>query len=35
MGHVDSTVNDRSYKDYKWSQTSDWNRKIIDYIKQQ
>ena len=35
MGHVDSTVNDRSYKDYKWSQTADWNRKIIDYIKQQ
>ena len=35
MGHVDATVNDRSYKDYKWSQTADWNRKIIDYIKQQ
>lgn len=35
MGHVDSTVNDRSYKDYKWSHTADWNRKIIDYIKQQ
>lgn len=35
MGHVDATVNDRSYKDYKWSQTSYWNRKIIDYIKQQ
>lgn len=33
MGHVDSTVNDRSYKEYKWSQTSKWNRKIIDYIK--
>lgn len=35
MGHVDATVNDRSYKDYKWSQTANWNRKIIDYIKQQ
>ena len=35
MGHVDTTVNDRSYKDYKWSQTANWNRKIIDYIKQQ
>ena len=35
MGHIDATVNDRSYKDYKWSQTADWNRKIIDYIKQQ
>ena len=35
MGHVDATVNDRSYKDYKWSHTADWNRKIIDYIKQQ
>lgn len=35
MGHVDSTVNDRSYKDYKWSHTAEWNRKIIDYIKQQ
>ena len=35
MGHVDATVNDRSYKDYKWSQTAKWNRKIIDYIKQQ
>lgn len=35
MGHVDATVNDRSYKEYKWSQTADWNRKIIDYIKQQ
>ena len=35
MGHVDATVNDRSYKDYKWSQTANWNRKIIDYIKRQ
>lgn len=34
MGHIDATVNDRSYKDYKWSQTANWNRKIIDYIKQ-
>lgn len=35
MGHVDATINDRSYKDYKWSQTANWNRKIIDYIKRQ
>lgn len=32
MGHVDATVNDRSYKDYKWSQTANWNRKVIDYV---
>lgn len=33
MGHVDKTVNDRSYKEYKWEKTAHWNRKIIDYIK--
>lgn len=32
MGHVDATVNDRSYKDYKWSQTAKWNRRVIDYV---
>lgn len=34
MGHVDSTVNERSYKEYRWIQTANWNRKIIDYIKE-
>ena len=33
MGHVDKTVNDRSYKEYKWKKTAKWNRKIINYIK--
>lgn len=35
LGHLDSTVNRRFYDDYDWSLTSKWNRKIIDYIKQQ
>ena len=33
MGHVDKTVNDISYVEYKWWKTAKWNRKIIDYIK--
>ena len=33
MGHVDKTVNDRSYVEYKWWKTAEWNRKIIDYVK--
>lgn len=33
MGHVDKTVNDRSYVEYKWWKTAKWNRKIIDYIQ--
>ena len=35
LGHLDSTVNRRFYDDYDWSLTAKWNRKIIDYIKQQ
>lgn len=35
LGHLDSTVNRRFYDDYDWSITAKWNRKIIDYIKQQ
>ena len=35
LGHLDTTVNRRFYDDYDWSLTSKWNRKIIDYIKQQ
>ena len=33
MGHVDKTVNDRSYVEYKWWKTAKWNRKIIDHVK--
>ena len=33
MGHLDQTVNLRSYVDYKWWKTAEWNRKIIDHIK--
>ena len=32
MGHVDKTVNDRSYVEYKWWKTAEWNRKIIDHV---
>ena len=32
MGHVDKTVNDRSYVEYKWWKTAKWNRKVIDYV---
>ena len=32
MGHVDKTVNDRSYVEYKWWKTAEWNRKVIDYV---
>lgn len=35
LGHIDTTVNRRFYDDYDWSLTAKWNRKIIDYIKQQ
>ena len=35
LGHLDTTVNRRFYDDYDWSLTAKWNRKIIDYIKQQ
>ncbi len=35
LGHLDTTVNRRFYDDYDWSMTAKWNRKIIDYIKQQ
>lgn len=35
LGHLDATVNRRFYDDYDWSLTAKWNRKIIDYIKQQ
>ena len=35
LGHLGSTVNRRFYDDYDWSLTAKWNRKIIDYIKQQ
>ena len=33
MGHVDKTVNDISYVEYKWWKTAKWNRKIINHIK--
>ena len=32
MGHVDKTVKDVSYERYDWSRTTEWNRKIIDYV---
>ena len=32
MGHVDKTVNDRSYVEYKWWKTAEWNRRVIDYV---
>lgn len=33
LGHVESTVKDRHYEEYKWERTAKWNRKIIDYIQ--
>lgn len=35
MGHVDKTVNDISYVEYKWWKTAKWNRRVIDYILKQ
>lgn len=33
MGHVDRTVNDRSYVEYKWWKTAQWNRRIINHVR--
>ena len=35
MGHMDNSVNDRSYRDYKWHLTAKWNRKVIDHVQAQ
>lgn len=35
MGHMDNSVNDRSYRDYKWVLTAKWNRKVIDHVQAQ
>lgn len=35
MGHVDKTVNDISYVEYKWWKTAKWNRRVIDYVLKQ